>query len=109
MYAAADSATDRASASLVAAAKGAFIDRFDGVIAIMPTKSAPFHVDGRGDHAIVASGAPDDADCIWRAEDDVLMRIFEGGRAFESAYLSGRLKISGDMAVMARLQMTARR
>jgi hypothetical protein len=33
------------------------------------------------------------------------LRIFEGGRALESAYLSGRLRIAGDISVMTRLQM----
>jgi hypothetical protein len=104
-----DNAAAEANASLAQAAAGAFVARFDGVIAIIPSASAPFHVDGRGDRAVIGDGAPDDANCVWRADDDVLMRIFEGGRAFESAYLSGRLKISGDMSVMARLEMTSRR
>jgi hypothetical protein len=106
MTAPADSAAD---GSLMRAAANAFLERFDGVIAIIPTASEPFHIDGRGERAEIVAGAPDGADCVWRASDDVLMRIFEGGRAFESAYLSGRLKISGDMSVMARAHLTARR
>lgn len=47
-----------------------------------------------------------DDQCVWRASHQVLQRIFLGDRQLTSAYISGRLIISGDMAVMARLKLT---
>ncbi len=47
-----------------------------------------------------------DGDCIWHGKADTLVRILETERALESAYVSGRLTISGDMSVMARLTLT---
>ncbi len=41
--------------------------------------------------------------CIWHGTIEVLQRALESERALNSAYLSGRLKISGDMSVMTRL------
>lgn len=90
---------------LMTAAVGAFRQGFGAVLEIAAEGAAPFFVDGRGATCTVVAAAPASADpaCVWRAAPDTLARIFEGGRALESAYLSGRLKISGDMSVMARL------
>jgi len=90
---------------LIAAASGAFRRGFGAVLEIAPDGAAPFFVDGRGESCLIVTAPPAAAspECVWRATPDTLARIFEGGRALESAYLSGRLKISGDMSVMARL------
>ena len=37
--------------------------------------------------------------------EDRIYRAWEDARAFESAYLSGRLAIAGDISVMARLEV----
>jgi hypothetical protein len=92
------------------AAAQAFAEGFGAILEIIPTDGPPFHIDGRGTTALVCAGpsvAP--AQCAWSAPLDDLRRIFEGGRALESAYLSGRLKIGGDMSVMARLKLQSRR
>ncbi len=93
------------AASLVAAAGSAFRRRFDALIEIAPDGAAPFYVDGRADPCCLVVEQPQNVSpaCVWRASSDTLLRIFQGGRVLESAYLSGRLKISGDMSVMARL------
>ena len=44
------------------------------------------------------------ADCVWRGARETLQRALVNARAFDSAYLSGRLSIAGDMSVMARLE-----
>lgn len=90
---------------LRAAAAGAFRKSFGAVLEIAAEGAPSFFIDGRDEACGVLAAAPADAvpACIWRAAPDTLTRIFEGGRALESAYLSGRLKISGDMSVMARL------
>ncbi len=45
------------------------------------------------------------AQCKWYAAESTFHRIFDGGRHLSQAYMSGRLTISGDMAVMARLHL----
>jgi putative sterol carrier protein len=100
-----------AAQTLIAAAAGAFRTGFGAVLEIAPDGASPFYVDGRGESCAVLAGPPSNvqAACVWRAAPDTLARIFEGGRALESAYLSGRLKISGDMSVMARLVLESSR
>lgn len=90
---------------LIAAAAGAFRKPFGAILEIAPEGAASFFVDGRADPCAIVVAPPGGAApaSAWRASADTLARIFQGGRALESAYLSGRLKISGDMSVMARL------
>ena len=95
---------------LIPAAAGAFRRGFGAILRIDPTDGAAFDVDGRGDACLIAAARPEIAPaCIWRANSETLMRIFGGGRALESAYLSGRLSIAGDMSVMARLVLESPR
>ncbi len=85
-------------------ASRAFNLGFGAVLRIEPEGLPAFDIDGRGPQSVIrACDEKTDADCLWRASVETLTRIFEGGRALESAYLSGRLKIAGDMSVMARL------
>jgi len=91
-------------------AANAFRRGFSGIIRIIPDDGAAFDIDGRGDACSISDNAQDGApDCVWRASSETLTRIFEGGRALESAYLSGRLRIAGDMSVMARLLLESSR
>ena len=87
---------------LASAAAVAFRTPFGGCIRIEPN-------DGDAAPPAVTDDAPKAADegrmCVWRASADTLARIFEGERLLGSAYVSGRLSISGDMSVMARLQL----
>ncbi len=97
-------------ATLIEDARAAFAAGFGAVLAIEPSDAAALYVDGRHEACVLTNAPPDaPAACVWRASSDTLLRIFEGGRALESAYLSGRLKISGDMSVMARLKMESSR
>ena len=82
---------------------------FGGVLRIETTDtSASAWVEGRGERAVVQADAPpgvEGAFCLWRAKADTLERLFtRERRRLESAYISGRLTIAGDMAVMARLE-----
>jgi len=89
-------------------AKAVFTKSFNGVIAIIVDNEATMIVDGSGPQPQLKyqpDFEPDKADCIWRIEEEALHRIFEGGRAIDSAFLSGRLTIQGDMAIMARLKL----
>ena len=96
--------------ALIEAAASAFNKGFDAVLAILPDDAPAFHVDGRNASCAFVEGEPTEpAPCAWRASSETLYRIFEGGRALEGAYLSGRLRISGDLSVMTRLLLESPR
>ncbi len=102
------SGPDATTEDLVAGARLTFPAGFGGALTIEVEGAVPIHIDGRGERCVVTSVAPEaiiTSRCTWRTDGETLMRIFRGARAFESAYLSGRLHISGDMAIMLRLQM----
>ncbi len=89
---------------LAVAAAAAFKRGFGATLRIEPAHAASFDIDGRGEFCVIVPSPPTvRPDCVWSASAETLMRIFSGGRALESAYLSGRLRIAGDMSVMARL------
>lgn len=93
---------------LMESAGKAFVNGFGAVIEIAPDGLDPFFIDGRGETCVIRAALPDDfdgaiADAFWKGGADTLERIFRGGRALERAYLSGRMQIGGDMAVMSRL------
>jgi hypothetical protein len=96
---------------LMQAATKAFVSAFDGVIRLDPDGGAPLWVDGRKNPPAILGIAPSGLDhggagqCVWRAARDTLIRILDGERLLGASYLSGRLLISGDMAVMTRLQL----
>lgn len=90
------------------AAAGAFTSRFGGVMRIDADGAAPIFIDGRVSPPVLSGEAPDDSavHCVWRAERETIYRIFEEERALGAAFVSGRLAISGDMSVMARLRLS---
>ncbi len=90
---------------LFAAAQKAFSKPFGAVIRLEPEAGATLWVDGRGDKAVVTLSDPGDSACVWRASRETLIRIFEGERMLASSFVSGRLRVAGDMSVMARLHM----
>ncbi|WP_375205274.1 hypothetical protein [Hyphococcus sp.] len=93
--------------ALSAAAKKAFAAPFDAVLKIAPDNAPPLWVDGRQDPPQLLATAPDNAadDCLWRGARDALIRAMGSARSFESAYVSGRVAVSGDISVMARLKL----
>jgi hypothetical protein len=91
---------------LLAAARAAFGRGFSGVVEIRADEGLVLYADGRGETCVVGLEAPAAIpSCVWRASEETLMRALSGGRALEGAYISGRLKIAGDMSVMARLEL----
>jgi len=95
---------------LLAKAGGYFRHRFDGVIRIeIDNASSAIWVDGRSEPPVVGTGAPQNVSsdfCLWRTSKETLMRVLSPEtRRLEGAYIAGRLAISGDMAVMARLEI----
>ena len=98
---------------LLNAAETAFEEGFGAVLSIKPNGMAPIIVDGSSADAKIDRTAENfdigkDAQLVWRSNPDTLMSIFTRKRALESAYLSGRLMIAGDMSAMARLMLKAK-
>ncbi len=93
---------------LMAAAQKTFTEPFGAVITLLAEgdDDRAIRIDGRKTPPTVSiTKASANADCIWRAAPDILLRAISAERAFESAYVSGQLSISGDMSVMARLNL----
>lgn len=90
---------------LFAAAEKAFAKPFGAVIRLEPEPGATLWVDGRGARAQVTASDPGETACVWRASRETLIRIFEGERLLASSFVSGRLRVAGDMSVMARLHL----
>ncbi|GGY44764.1 SCP2 sterol-binding domain-containing protein [Parvularcula lutaonensis] len=90
-------------------AEKGFVSSFDGVLRIECTEDgSSLWIDGRGDSPSVSEKAPPELEgrfCLWRGEVPVLRSVLLGQRKLETALMAGQLKISGDMAVMARLEL----
>ncbi|MFQ5564194.1 MAG: SCP2 sterol-binding domain-containing protein [Parvularculaceae bacterium] len=92
------------------AAGKAFKTRFDAVIALEADGAAPFWIDGWFDPPKIMAKTPDKpVDCRWRARAETFLRALESEHAFESAFVSGRLSIAGDISVMKRLKLESAR
>jgi hypothetical protein len=90
---------------LQAAASKAFAAAFGGVLKLAPDLGAPVWIDGRDSPPKVLAAAPDKVQetCVWRGTREALVRSIASARAFESAYVSGRICIAGDISVAARI------
>jgi putative sterol carrier protein len=70
-----------------------------------------FEIDGAGDwlvaihdgHLHVSEGAGE-ADCIISASADTFLKIANGEQNATSAYMTGKIKIKGDMGAAMKLQ-----
>jgi hypothetical protein len=93
--------------ALGAAAKKAFAAPFGAVVKLEPESGAPLWVDGHKNPPQILMTPPDGAgeSCLWRGAREALIRAMAGARGFESAYVAGRVSISGDMSVMARITL----
>jgi len=89
----------------------AFTKPFGAVLELVPENGNTIWIDGRESPPTVLNNAPKKipVDCTWRGARESLLRALEGERAMGSAFVSGRITISGDMSVMARLQIEGAR
>ena len=89
------------------AAKKSFAAPFGAVLKVAPDEGEPFWVDGRAAPPKISGSPPKgmEADCVFRGRRDSLFRALANNRAFESAHVSGRIAVAGDMSVMARLEL----
>jgi putative sterol carrier protein len=75
------------------------------------TNTYAFDVDGAGqwtvtiaDGSVTVSEGLGDADCTISASDETLMKIARGEQNATTAYMTGKLKIKGDMGAALKLQ-----
>lgn len=95
---------------LIEAAQKAFNQSFSGVIKIDLEDDGLFFVNGFDAPPSIDEKDPNVSEpalCIWRTDMNTLQRILSNERALENAYISGRLAITGDMSIMARLTLEA--
>lgn len=95
---------------LLAKARLYFRKRFDGVIRIeLDGVPQAIWIDGRQEPPAIGRDAPPNLSsgfCLWRTSVNTLGRILSPEtRRLEGAYIAGRLAVSGDMAVMSRLEV----
>ena len=70
-----------------------------------------FDIDGAGTWKVDVSGGTvtvteggDDADCVISASEETFRRIASGEQNATSAYMTGKLKVKGDMGAAMKLQ-----
>jgi hypothetical protein len=94
--------------TFAAQAERFFAKPFGGVVRIECTDDgSSLWIDGREGEPVVGEKAPADLSgrfSLWRGSSLVLHSVLSGQRRLETAFTTGQLKISGDMAVMARLE-----
>jgi hypothetical protein len=101
----------KADSALISAAQTAFQTPFGALLQLLPENGGGLWVDGSASPPVILETKPmgRKPDCVWRAVSETLLRVLEGERALESAFVAGRLKIAGDMSVMTRLKLGARK
>ncbi len=99
--------SEAAKDPLYAAAEKAFAAPFGAIVELRAEDGDSLWVDGRQDPPQLLAAAPENGGpaCCWRGPKETLQRALATARAFDSAFLSGRLAVAGDMSVMARLQL----
>ena len=91
---------------LRAAASSAFAERFGAVLKIIVGDGAVLSVDGnKAPPAVAVAKETSLADCCWRLSADAFEKILCGEVDPANAFLSGRLRVTGDISVMARLTL----
>lgn len=93
--------------ALSAAAAKAFTTPFGAIVKLAPEEGAPLWVDGRKTPPAISTKTPKggEENCLWRGRREALVRAMSSARSLESAYVSGRITVAGDMSVMARLKL----
>jgi len=97
---------EKTNAALASAARKTFVKSFDATLQLAPDEGGAVWIDGAASPPVVLDRQPKGAaaDCVWRGAREVLLRALGAERALESAYVAGRIQISGDMSVMTRLE-----
>ena len=85
--------------------------RIDPARAAELNNSYLFNIDGAGTWKVDVTGGKlqvteggDDADCVISASEETFQRIASGEQNPTSAYMTGKLKVKGDMGAAMKLQ-----
>ncbi|WOI52310.1 hypothetical protein [Parvularcula sp. LCG005] len=97
---------------LLEAGRRLFTKSFDGVIRIeLLDDGGACWVDGRQSPPTVSIQSPNGVGhrfCLWQIDaDDVGLVLTPDKGRFQNSYVAGRVRISGDMAIMARLELNS--
>jgi putative sterol carrier protein len=75
------------------------------------TVSYRFDIDGAGswrvdvvDGAVSVAESNEAADCVISAKEDAFLRLLDGTQNPTTAFMLGRIKVDGDMALALKLQ-----
>ncbi|MEM6850997.1 MAG: SCP2 sterol-binding domain-containing protein [Pseudomonadota bacterium] len=98
-----DSAAEELEACRAASA-AVFLQPFGAVLGVFVRDKGALTIDGATTPPTILVGDRQVADCYWRLSADALHKILSGQIDVSAAVLSGRLRITGDLSVMARLQ-----
>lgn len=85
---------------------------FGGVIILEADGEEPIVIDGRADpprltRALSGLETATEGVSVWRGARETLLRALESERQFAGAYVAGRLRITGDMSLAARVSLGA--
>jgi putative sterol carrier protein len=62
-----------------------------------------WHMEANGDRIVISeSDAP--ADCVIRADEATFLGIVEGRQSAMSAYMTGKIRVEGDLSLAMRLR-----
>lgn len=91
------------------AAMKAFAKPFAGILKIVPDTGTPVWIDGRTCPPSVSTDGTRTGNmtpgCIWHGKRRDIVDALKGEEHLVDAFISGRVTISGDMSIMARLEM----
>lgn len=83
---------------------------FGGTLCLAPDVGKPLMVDGNSAEVKISDATQNmNPTCTISGQYETLVRVLAGERALENAYLSGRIKIFGDMSLLARLKIERNR
>jgi putative sterol carrier protein len=86
-------------------------ERIDPERARGHTVSYRFDVDGAGswrvgidDGQVAVAETSDEADCVFRLSEETLLKLLRGEQKPTTAFMTGKIKVEGDLSLALKLQ-----